>query len=76
MLATVDVIPQEQIVGFGRIEAVLEQSNQVVVLAVDVACISMVCYHRSSEERIARGEWVAGRRSRGSSSKALESPSR
>ena len=37
LLATVDVVSQEEVVGFWREAAVLEQSKQVVVLAVDIA---------------------------------------
>lgn len=37
LLAPVHVIAQEQIVGFGREAPVLEQAQQICVLAVDVA---------------------------------------
>ena len=37
LLATVDVVAQEQVVGLGWKAAVLEQTQQVSVLAVDVA---------------------------------------
>ena len=37
MLATVDVVTEEEVVGLGREAAVLEQAEEVVVLAVDVA---------------------------------------
>ena len=38
LLAAVHVIPQEQIVGLGRVAPVLEQPQQVRVLPVDIAC--------------------------------------
>lgn len=37
LLASVDVIAEEEIVCFGREATVLEQTEQVVVLTVDVA---------------------------------------
>jgi hypothetical protein len=37
LLATVDVVAEEEVVGLGGEAAVLEESQQVVVLAVDVA---------------------------------------
>ncbi len=37
LLAAVDVVAQEEVVGLGREAAILEQPQQVVVLAVDVA---------------------------------------
>ena len=36
LLATVYVVAEEQVVGFGWETAILEQTEQVVVLAVDV----------------------------------------
>lgn len=36
--AAVDVVAEEEVVGFGREAAVLEQAQEVVVLAVDVTC--------------------------------------
>ena len=38
LLASVHVIAQEEVVGLWRKTTVLEQPEQVVVLAVDVAC--------------------------------------
>ena len=38
LLAPVHVVAQEEVVGLGREAAVLEQAEQVRVLAVDVAC--------------------------------------
>ena len=38
LLATIHVIPEEQVVRLGGKAPVLEQSQQVVVLAVDVTC--------------------------------------
>lgn len=38
LLAPVDVVAEEEVVGFGREAAVLEQAQEVVVLAVDVTC--------------------------------------
>ena len=38
LFASVDVVPEEQVVRLGREAAVLEQTQQVRVLAVDVAC--------------------------------------
>ena len=40
LLASVDVVAEEEVVGFGRETAVLEQAQQVVVLSVDVTCMS------------------------------------
>ena len=40
LLASVDVVAEEEVVGFGRETAVLEQAQQVVVLSVDVTCVS------------------------------------
>jgi len=37
LLPAVDVVPQEEVVGLGREAAVLEQAQEVRVLAVDVA---------------------------------------
>ena len=37
LLATVDVVPEEEVVGFWWETAVLKESEQVVVLAVDIA---------------------------------------
>ena len=37
LLASVDVVAQEQVVRLGRESAILEQAQQVVVLAVNVA---------------------------------------
>lgn len=37
LLAPVDVVSEEEVVGFGRETTVLEQSKQVIVLAVNVA---------------------------------------
>ena len=37
LLASVDVVAQEQVVRLGREAAILEQAQQVVVLAVNVA---------------------------------------
>ena len=37
LFTAIDVVSQEQVVGFWREAAVLEQSEQVVVLAVDIA---------------------------------------
>lgn len=37
---SVDVVAEEEVVGFGRETAVLEQAQQVVVLSVDVTCMS------------------------------------
>lgn len=39
LLATVDVVAQEQVVGLRRKATVLEQSQQVVILSVDVTCV-------------------------------------
>jgi hypothetical protein len=36
LLASVDVVSKEEVVGFGRESAVFEQSEEVVVLPVDV----------------------------------------
>lgn len=38
LLAPVDVVAQEEVVGIGREPTVLEQTQQVIVLAVNVAC--------------------------------------
>lgn len=38
LLAPVDVVAQEEVVGIGREPAVLEQTQQVIVLPVNVAC--------------------------------------
>lgn len=38
LLAAIDVIAEEEVVCFWRETAVLEQSEKVVVLAVDVTC--------------------------------------
>ena len=38
LLATVDVVAEEEVVCLGREAAVLEQAQKVVVLAVDVTC--------------------------------------
>lgn len=38
LFAAIDVVAQKQIVGLGREAAVLEQTQQVIVLTVDVAC--------------------------------------
>lgn len=40
LLAAIDVIAEEEVVCFWREAAVLEQSEEVVVLAVDVTCTS------------------------------------
>lgn len=37
LLATVHVVAEEQVVGFGRESAILEQTQEVVVLSVDIA---------------------------------------
>lgn len=36
LLAAIDVVPEEKIVGFRREAAVLEQTQKVVILAMDV----------------------------------------
>jgi hypothetical protein len=36
LLSTVDVVAEEEVVGLGRETAVLEEAQQIVVLAVDV----------------------------------------
>lgn len=36
LLATVHVVSEEKVVGFGRETSVLEQTEEIVVLAVDV----------------------------------------
>lgn len=38
LLATVDVVPKEEVVGFWREAAVLEQPEQIVILSMDVSC--------------------------------------
>lgn len=38
LLAAIDVVAEEQVVRLGREAAVLEQTQQVEVLAVNVAC--------------------------------------
>ncbi len=38
LLATVNVVAKEEVVGFWGEAAILEQAEQVVILAVDVAC--------------------------------------
>jgi hypothetical protein len=38
LLASVDVVTEEEVVGFGRETTVLEEAEEVVVLAVDVTC--------------------------------------
>lgn len=38
LLAPVDVVAEEEVVGFGGEPAILEQAQQVVVLPVDVTC--------------------------------------
>lgn len=37
LLATIDIIAQEQVVRFGRKASVLKQSQQVIILPVNVA---------------------------------------
>lgn len=37
LFATIDVVAEEKVVGFGREASVLEQTQEVVVLTVDVA---------------------------------------
>jgi len=37
LLATVDVIAEEEVVGLRREAAIFEQSQQVIVLAVDIS---------------------------------------
>ena len=39
LLSPVDVIAQEQIVRLGREAAVLEQTQQVIILTMDVTCL-------------------------------------
>jgi hypothetical protein len=36
LFASVDVVSQEQVVAFGRVAAVLEESEQIEILAVHV----------------------------------------
>lgn len=38
LLAPVHVVPQKQVVGFRRETSVLEEPQEVIVLAVDVTC--------------------------------------
>ena len=38
LLASIDVIAEEEIVGFGRESTILEQTEQVIVLSMDVTC--------------------------------------
>jgi hypothetical protein len=42
LLAAVDVVAQEEVVGFGREAAVLEQAEEIIVLSVDVSA-DLVC---------------------------------
>ena len=42
LLAAVDIVAEEEVVGFGWKSAVLEQSQEVVVLSVDVAANLML----------------------------------
>jgi len=37
LLATVDIIAQEEVVGLGREASVFEESEEIVVLAVDIS---------------------------------------
>lgn len=37
LLASIDVVAQEEVVGFGRESAILKESEQVVVLPMNVA---------------------------------------
>lgn len=37
LLAAINVVPEEQIVGFWRVASILEEADQVRILPVDVA---------------------------------------
>lgn len=50
LFSTVDVVPQEQIVGAWWESTILEQPQQVVVLAVDIAYSSALGYRRRVRE--------------------------
>ena len=52
LFASVDVVPEKQVVGFGREAAVLEQPQQVRVLAVDVACNTVTLHLVTTRECI------------------------
>jgi hypothetical protein len=67
LLPAIDVVAEKEVVGFGREATVLEQSEEVVVLSVDVACRrnekvsrnkARATYRRSLWVPRARGGWV------------------
>jgi hypothetical protein len=43
LLATVDIVTEEEVVGLGRETAILEQTEQIVVLAVDISANLSIC---------------------------------
>jgi hypothetical protein len=56
LLATVDVVAQEQVVGLGGEATILEQSQKIVVLAVDIAANlsktnSVSCFTQREKEK-------------------------
>lgn len=83
LLSTIYIIAQEQVVWLGRKASVLEQSQQVVILPVDVACDKkyfairfhtsithrFITHRKSSVELRVRGEWAVTGRFRGTSSR-------
>jgi hypothetical protein len=52
LLAAVDIVTQEQVVRLGREATVFEQSEEVIVLTVDIACMC----GREKAPRLSRGE--------------------
>jgi len=58
LFATVDVVAEEEVVGLGREAAVLEQAQQIVVLAVDISAnlVDMSMCHKRVQRVAARGE--------------------
>jgi hypothetical protein len=37
LLATIDIVAQEQVVGLGREATILEQTEEIIILSVDIA---------------------------------------
>lgn len=59
LLAAIDVIAEKQVVGGRRKASVLEQTQQVVVLAVDIACLSaLVPQTRTGADTSTRHGWL------------------
>lgn len=47
LLATIDVVAEEQVVGIGRETTILEKSQKIIVLTMDITYLPIIIIGRS-----------------------------